>query len=127
MADVKGVRVTPVRKAAMPESTRILASAGAKCSQPATAAPTLAPALKAGANIPPAAPDVNENIGPAIRRKGIYQLLYLLGVNRTVVIRSLPDPRAFTLIKYPSDTMIRAQQVRNNTCWRANLNLSFQR
>ena len=37
---------------------------------------SLAPALRAGANTPPDAPVVKEKMGPTIRSRGIYQLLY---------------------------------------------------
>ncbi len=52
----KGVRVTPVRKPAMPARMRILVSCGENSCQPEITDPMLAPALSEGAKTPPAAP-----------------------------------------------------------------------
>ena len=42
--------------------------------------------------MPPAAPFGNDNMGPSILNKGIYQVEYLSEVNKVFTISSLPDP-----------------------------------
>src|SRR5262245_18906026 len=111
IVEVKGVRVTPVRKATMPASIRMFVSDGARLSQPERVAPMLAPALRAGAKIPPAAPVVKDNNGPAMRRSGMYQLLYLSFEKREFIISSLPEPSVLSLMKKARAAMISAQAV----------------
>lgn len=111
MADVKGVRVTPVRKPTMPESTSKLVLAAVRCIQPEIRDPMLAPALRAGAKTPPAAPVVKEKTGPTIRSKGIYQDEYLSPVNKAVVINSFPEPSTLSLTKKARVAISKAQPV----------------
>lgn len=54
----------------------------------------LAPALREGAKMPPAAPVVNDRIGPTIRTIGRYQLTDLWSVNRVEIMSSFPEPNA---------------------------------
>src|SRR5436190_12235918 len=75
----------------------------------------LAPAVKAGANTPPAAPLVNDNIGPTIRISGIYQGKCLSAVNKACVIISLPEPNDLSLTKDASVASTRAQAVMYKT------------
>ena len=49
MAEVKGARVIPVRKATIPESITTLVSAGERWIRSENTAPMLAPILRAGA------------------------------------------------------------------------------
>jgi len=70
--DVNGVRVTPVRKAAMPANINTFASWGTKLNQPDKTEPMPAPALNDGANTPPEAPVVKQKIGPAIRKIALH-------------------------------------------------------
>src|ERR1700709_64233 len=97
--DVNGDRVTPVKKPTIPDKISKLVQAAKKWNQPATNEPTLAPALNAGVNMPPAAPVVNDNIGPAILNAGVYQCTYLAEVSRVFCMISLPEPRISRLTK----------------------------
>src|SRR4051812_20906561 len=127
MAEVKGVRVTPVRNATMPDRMSRLVLESDKCIQPARVEPMLAPALSAGANTPPAAPEVKESTGPIVLSRGIYQAEYLWLVNRVVVISSLPEPSIRSLIKKAMAAMISAQPTKKKRCWRVNLKEAFHR
>src|SRR5580692_11783621 len=93
MAEVKGDLVTPVRKATIPARTNILAFEPEKLNISEISAPTVAPAPKEGANIPPAAPVVKDTIEPIILKKGKAKPTCLSGVNRAWVICDLPDPK----------------------------------
>src|SRR5579872_2293654 len=125
MAEVKGVRVTPVRNATIPESTSRLVLAADRCSQPEMVAPTLAPALSAGANTPPDAPVVKEHNIPPQRNNGTYQLLYLSAVKSEVVIRFFPDPNARSSTKNAIATTASAQPTTYNTCCRVKRKVAF--
>src|SRR5580658_6978516 len=127
MADVKGVRVTPVRNPTIPDSISRLELDAARCSHPEIVAPILAPALSAGANTPPEAPVVKENIDPAIRSRGRYQGLYLFEVNSAVVISPFPDPNIRSSIKKAAVTMISAQPTIYHTCWPMERKPAFHR
>src|ERR1700679_1340812 len=70
IAEVKGVRVTPVRKPTIPDNITRLVLAADRCIQPEIVAPTLAPALSAGANTPPDAPVEKEKNGPDDPQQG---------------------------------------------------------
>jgi hypothetical protein len=50
-----------------------LVLAGAKANHPENRDPRLAPAFNAGANTPPAAPEVKEKTGQMICNRGMYQ------------------------------------------------------
>src|SRR4051812_18425397 len=99
MADVKGERVTPVKKPTIPASISKLVLVSGKLNHPDISEPMLAPALSAGANTPPDAPVVNEIIGPIMRSTGLYHVKYLSLVNNVRSISSLPDPIASASIK----------------------------
>ena len=88
-----------------------LESVGVSTNQPENKEPILAPALKAGANIPPAAPTVNERTEPIIRNKGVYQGKILFSVNKVVVMIDFPEPKIFSFIKNAMATRIKAQTI----------------
>ena len=111
IAEVNGVRVTPVKKPTMPDKINKFVFESDKCINPERKDPTLAPALNAGAKIPPDEPVVNESTGPAILINGMYQGKYLCCVNKVVAIISLPEPKTLSSIKYAHETIINAQLV----------------
>ena len=66
----------PVKNPVIPHKIIKLVSDIDKCNQPATVAPTLAPALSDGAKMPPAAPIEKEIMVPIILKNGISQERY---------------------------------------------------
>ena len=94
IADVKGERVMPVKKAVIPTTISKLALLPVNSNKPDVTAPILAPILKDGANMPPAPPMLNELIKPPIRTKGMYQATVLSPVNKVRSMISLPEPIA---------------------------------
>lgn len=93
IADVNGVRVTPVRNPTIPAKIKRFVFVSDKCIQPANTEPTLAPALSDGAKMPPAAPVVNDNIEPPTLNIGTYHDKYFGEVNSAFAINSFPDPK----------------------------------
>src|ERR1700709_1849204 len=81
----------PVRKPTIPDRISRLLSEGDNFIRPERKEPMLAPEVRAGAKTPPAAPVEKEMIDPLIRTSGAYQGRYLLLVNSTLVIISLPE------------------------------------
>src|SRR5512146_1207669 len=111
MAEVKGVLVTPVKNPTIPASTRRLVLVADNSSQPANNEPTLAPAVNDGAKIPPAAPVVNEMIGPTILSSGVIHDMCLSSVNNIDCINPLPEPSTALSKTIASVTMISAQTI----------------
>src|ERR1700754_937535 len=97
--DVNGERVTPVKNPTIPDKISILVSAAEKWNQAAIKEPTLAPALNAGVNIPPAAPVVKDNKGPRSLNTGVYPCTYLAEVSKVFCMISLPEPSISRLTK----------------------------
>lgn len=64
IADVNGALVIPVKKATIPAKTTTLVSLFDKSITPEITEPILAPAVRAGAKIPPAPPEVNDKAVP---------------------------------------------------------------
>ena len=100
MAEVKGARVTPVRKETMPIKIIKLAFGPVKFINSAINAPKLAPELSDGAKTPPAPPNPNESIKPLILRNGKYHGTVLSSVNKVLTINSLPEPMVSVPKKY---------------------------
>src|SRR5688572_11535501 len=94
MADVNGDLVIPVKKLTIPASISMLALLPSMLNQPAITDPTLAPAARAGANTPPAAPTQKDRMVPANLKTGKYQATILLSENNVLVMISLPEPAA---------------------------------
>src|ERR1700759_952216 len=88
MADVNGVRVTPVKNPTIPDKINTVVSVPDRWNQLLNNEPTPAPAAREGANPPPEPPEVKYNIGPTPRRSAICQGEYLSLVNNTLVISS---------------------------------------
>src|ERR1017187_2596901 len=82
IAEVNDVRVTPVRKPTIPHSIRRFVLFAETSSHPANNDPTPAPAPRAGANIPPAAPVVKLSIVPIILSMAALQDPFLAGGKR---------------------------------------------
>src|SRR5579871_326084 len=116
IADVNGVRVTPVKNPTMPDNINRFVLTSDKCIHPEKNAPIVAPALRAGANTPPAAPVVKDKTGPAILSKGTYQGRYLSAENNDVVITSFPEPNIRASTKKARVTTMSAQHTTYNAC-----------
>src|ERR1035438_2334098 len=114
--DVKGVRVMPVRNPTIPERISRFVFESLKCIQPDKTEPMQAPELSAGANIPPAAPVLNENIEPVILITGAYHGRFLLEVNNIFVIIIFPEPISSVLEIKPSKATINPQINTNIIC-----------
>src|SRR6478672_1495405 len=93
MADVNGVRVTPVKNPTIPQRMRMFALAPIRPDRLEIQAPIAAPAAREGAKMPPAPPVTNDRIGPAILHNTVSQVMDFSFVNKTVCIRFLPEPR----------------------------------
>ena len=93
MAEVKGDRVTPVKKATIPAKISKLVLEADRLSNPEIADPMLAPESKAGAKTPPAAPLVKLTIDPSILIIGVYQCTNLSVEKRILDINSFPEFR----------------------------------
>ena len=126
MAEVKGARVIPVRKATIPPRITTLVSLGVKFIQPEITDPTLAPAESAGAKIPPAPPEVKDNAGPIILKIGIYQSSCLSSVKSVRSIISFPEPRISRFTKKANDAIIKAEMIRKIILLRSLFSLFFQ-
>ena len=73
MAEVNGVRVTPVKKPTIPHKINKLALEADSLKTPAIKDPILAPAEMEGAKIPAEAPVPKLKMGPAILNIAVYQ------------------------------------------------------
>src|SRR5664279_1982393 len=89
--------------------------------------PSPAPAHKAGAKTPPAAPEVKESSGPNILNKETSQLVYFWFVNKILAIKSFPEPKVLTLTNTASITRITAETIRYTMCLYVFLKVFFQR
>lgn len=73
MAEVNGVRVTPVKKPTMPHKINKFALEADSLKMPAIKDPMLAPAAIDGAKIPAEAPVPKLKMGPIILNNAVYQ------------------------------------------------------
>ena len=92
MDDVKGLLVTLVKKPVIPHKISKFVSLFVRLNKPAVYAPMLAPALNAGANMPPAALVENEMIGLTNLKIGTCNSVLLWPENKLEIMVSFPDP-----------------------------------
>src|SRR5450432_284158 len=114
--EVKGVRVIPVRKPTIPDRMSKFVFESVRFIHPDKTDPIEAPALRAGAKMPPAAPVLKEKIEPATRIKGAYQGRYLLEVNKISVIIVFPEPIISVPEIKPRSATNSPQTNTNTTC-----------
>ena len=116
----------PVKKPTIPERMSRLALESFRFIQPDKTDPIQAPELRAGAKMPPAAPELNEKIDPVIRMMGEYQGRNLLDVNNISVITFLPDPIHSIFDRKPSPATTSPQKSTNAICFFFFFNWLFQ-
>ncbi len=107
----------PVRKPTIPERMSRFVFESVRCIHPDNTDPIQAPELRAGANIPPAAPVLKEKMEPVMRIRGAYQGRYLFEVNKTSVMMILPEPISSVREIKPSRATTSPHTKTKATCW----------